>query len=61
MVVAAYYIAAGGVLGAALGALMARRRGGGAVDMLHYATVLAIFLALVGLFLSVFLGRGAGG
>lgn len=61
MVVATYYIAVGAFLGAALGAGLARRRGGGAVDMLHYATVLAIFLALVGLFLSVLLGRGAGG
>ncbi len=61
MVVATYYIAAGAAIGALLGAGLARRRGGRLADMLHYGAVLAIVLALVGLFVSVFLGRGAGG
>lgn len=58
MVVATYYIAAGALVGALLGAGLARRRGGRPVDLLHYGAVLAIFCALIGLFVSVFVGRG---
>lgn len=61
MVIASYYVLGGALLGAALGAFVARRRGGRPVDMAHYGTVLAILFALIGLFLSVWLGRVVAG
>lgn len=61
MIVGTYYILAGALFGALLGAGLARRRGGRGADILHYATVLAIAFALIGLFLSVILGRSIAG
>jgi hypothetical protein len=61
MIVATYYVLGGALFGALLGAGLARRRGGKAVDMAHYAAVLAICFALVGLFVSVLFGRAIGG
>ncbi len=61
MIVATYYVAGGALFGALLGAGLAKRRGGRAADLLHYAAVLAIIFALAGLFLSVVLGRGVAG
>lgn len=61
MIVATYYIAGGALIGAALGAALAKRRGGRGADLLHYAAVLAIGGALTGLFVSVFLGRALAG
>ena len=49
----------GAVLGAALGAITARRKGGNRLDMLQYAAACAIALAIVGLFATVFSHRAA--
>lgn len=57
MIVATYYVAGGAVFGALLGAAMARKRGGRGTDMAHWAAVLAIAFALVGLFASVIIAR----
>lgn len=46
------------LLGGGFGALLARKRGGNRMDMLHYATILAIVGALLGLFITVFVSRG---
>jgi Na+/H+ antiporter NhaC len=61
MIVAIYYIAGGAAFGALLGAGIAKRRGGRLADLLHYAAVLAIAFALVGLFVSVIIGRSLAG
>ncbi len=61
MIVATYYVAGGALFGALLGAGLAKRGGGRKMDMLHYGAVLAIAFALVGLFVSVFLGRSIAG
>lgn len=45
------------VLGAALGAVRARARGGDAADIAQYAAVHGLILALVGLFVAIFLVR----
>jgi uncharacterized membrane protein AbrB (regulator of aidB expression) len=57
MVVGIYYIAGGAIIGAILGARLAKTRGGSKTDMLHYGSVLAIALALAGLLVSVLLSR----
>lgn len=49
----------GAVLGAALGAIAARRKGGNRLDMLQYAAACAIALAIVGLFATVFIHRAS--
>ncbi|MGR3599145.1 MULTISPECIES: hypothetical protein [Roseobacteraceae] len=49
----------GAVLGAALGAITARRKGGNRLDMLQYAAACAIALAIVGLFATVFIHRAS--
>ena len=46
--------------GAALGAWNAKRRGGGLADMAQYAAATAIILALLGLALTIAVGRLAG-
>ena len=61
MIVATYYVAGGALMGAVLGATLAKRRGGRGADLLHYAAVLAIGGALIGLFVSVYLGRALAG
>ena len=45
------------VLGAVVGALVARNRGGKRADIVQYALVYAILLALAGLFLLIFIDR----
>ena len=47
----------GGLLGIALGLIMARRRGGNRLDMAQYAAGFGIALGLVGLFVSIFVER----
>lgn len=47
----------GFLLGAALGAVSARRRGGKPADMAQYAAAYGIALALLGLFLTIALDR----
>ena len=61
MIVASYYILGGALFGALLGAGIAKRRGGRAADILHYAAVLAIAFALIGVLVSVMLGRTMAG
>jgi uncharacterized membrane protein len=51
------YPLAGLVIGAALGAIGARRRGGKPLDLLQWAAVGAIVGGLVGLFVLVFIER----
>jgi hypothetical protein len=47
----------GFVLGALLGALRARRRGGNRLDMAQYAAVFGIAFALLGVVVTVIIGR----
>lgn len=51
------YPLAGIVIGAILGVIGARRRGGNRLDMAQWAGVGAIVFGLIGLFLLVFLER----
>ncbi len=50
-------VLAGLVLGAALGANIARKRGGNGLDVAQYAAGFAIAFALLGLFLTIFIER----
>ena len=45
------------VAGALTGAAIARKRGGKPADLLHYATVYGIGFCLLGIFLTIVLGR----
>lgn len=47
------------VIGALLGAVVAKRRGGNRLDMAQYAGSFAIIFALIGLFVAIVLARGA--
>ncbi len=51
----------GAILGALIGALTARKRGGKPADMAQYAAGYGIALALLGLFLTIFLERSLAG
>lgn len=53
-------VLAGALLGVLLGVTQARRRGGGRLDMLHHAAAYAVAFALLGLFLTIFVGRSFG-
>lgn len=46
-----------GAIGAVIGALNARRRGGKRLDILQYAAAHGMAFAIVGLFVTVFLSR----
>jgi len=48
------------VLGAAVGALQARRRKGKLADMMQYAFVYGVIFALIGLFITIILTRSMG-
>ena len=48
---------AGLALGAALGAVRARARGGNAADIVQYAVVHGLLLAVIGLFVAIALVR----
>ncbi|SEN00506.1 hypothetical protein SAMN05216227_100615 [Pseudorhodobacter antarcticus] len=50
-------VLAGLLMGAVLGALVARKYGGKPLDLLQYAAGFAIAFALLGLFITVFLTR----
>jgi hypothetical protein len=52
-------VLAGMVLGAVLGVMQARRRGGSRLDMLHHAAAFAIAFAILGMFLTILIGRTA--
>ncbi|MCF7701579.1 hypothetical protein [Loktanella sp. M215] len=47
------------VLGALIGAIRARMRGGKLLDMLQWGAAFAIILGIVGLFILVFIQRTA--
>jgi len=47
------------VIGAALGAVIAWRRKGNRMDILHYAGVLGLIGLIIGTFVGVFLLRGS--
>lgn len=53
-------VIAAALVGAILGALNARRRGGRAADIAQYAAAHAIFLALLGLVATIIVERLAG-
>ncbi|WP_217810044.1 hypothetical protein [Salibaculum griseiflavum] len=53
------YPLGGLLIGALAGAVMAKRKGGGALDIAQWAAVLAIILGLVGLFITVGITRAA--
>ncbi|MEJ1993231.1 MAG: hypothetical protein P8X50_16510 [Maritimibacter sp.] len=46
------------IIGAVIGGLRARNRGGKGLDMAQYAGVYALIFALIGLFITVYLSRG---
>ncbi len=50
-------VIAGFLLGAVLGAVVAKRRKGNLLDMLQYAFVYAIALSIVALFITIFIDR----
>ena len=47
----------GMAIGAILGGVMAKRRGGKTADLLQWAAVMAIVCGLIGLFLLIFIER----
>ncbi len=44
-------------VGAAFGAFRAKRRGGNRLDMAQYGATYAMILAVIGLFITIFIGR----
>lgn len=50
-------VIAGGLLGATLGAVTAKKQGGAGLDMAQYAAAYAIAGALLGLILSIVIER----
>jgi hypothetical protein len=52
-------VIAGVMLGGALGAMTAAKRGGKRLDILQYATAFGIAFGLLGLFLTIFVERMA--
>ncbi|MEM6374984.1 MAG: hypothetical protein AAF686_02010 [Pseudomonadota bacterium] len=48
-------VAVGGILGAVMGALIARRRNGALADIFQYAFVYFMIFALLGLFATIFM------
>lgn len=51
------FVIGGFLLGAIGGGLRAKARGGKVADVLQYAFVHALIFALIGLFLTIYLGR----
>lgn len=49
----------GAVMGAIIGALLAKRRKGSTADILQYAFVYALIFALAGLFATIMIHRAA--
>ncbi|MFC7704909.1 hypothetical protein ACFQXB_11950 [Plastorhodobacter daqingensis] len=50
-------VLAGIVIGAIIGVMQARKRQGNRLDMAQYAAAWAIFLALIGVFITIFAER----
>lgn len=53
------YPLGGLLLGAVLGALLARARGGKLLDLLQWGAAFALMFGIIGVFVMVFLLRGA--
>lgn len=53
------YPLGGLLIGALLGALMAKRKGGKLPDLLQWAAVMALILGMIGLFVAIFMTRAA--
>lgn len=51
------FVLGGGIAGAMLGWAVARRRGGKRLDILQYAGVFGLIFMILGLFLTIGLGR----
>ncbi len=51
------YVIAGLILGALLGGMTAKRRGGRPLDIAQYAAVYALIFAVIGIFITVALNR----
>ncbi|RLJ59009.1 hypothetical protein BCF46_1151 [Litoreibacter meonggei] len=49
----------GMLIGALLGAALAKRKGGNRLDMAQYAGGFAIIFGLIGLFVAIYLARAA--
>ena len=49
----------GMLIGALLGAVVAKRKGGNRLDMAQYAGGFAIIFGLIGLFIAIYLARAA--
>lgn len=47
----------GFIIGAILGSMLARRRGGARLDLLQYGAVFAILGTILGMFLTIAIGR----
>jgi len=47
------------IIGALIGAIRAKKRGGTVMDMLQWGTAFAVMLGIVGLFVLVFIQRAA--
>jgi len=47
------------IIGALIGAIRAKKRGGTVMDMLQWGTAFAVMLGIVGLFVLVFMQRAA--
>lgn len=52
-------VLAGLLIGAVIGGLTAKRRGGKRLDILQYAAIYAIAFMLLGIFASIFIDRMA--
>lgn len=53
-------VIAGLIIGAFYGVRVAKKRGGKRLDLLQYGTIYAIFFALIGMGLTVFIDRMLG-
>jgi hypothetical protein len=51
------FLAAWFIVGAAIGVLTARRRGGRKLDAVHYGAIFGILFTLIGLFVDIYLGH----
>lgn len=51
------FVLVGAILGATIGAMIAKKRKGKPLDILQYAAIYAMAFAIVGLFLTIFIHR----
>ncbi|MGV8951506.1 MAG: hypothetical protein ACOH2M_10420 [Cypionkella sp.] len=50
-------VIAGIIIGAILGSVLARKRGGRRLDMLQYGAVYALIFAIIGMFITIVIDR----